>query len=138
MKAGMLAGIIAIALLQSGCMIHRQTQPEVEGRLIDSAGKPVSGATVVLASHAEKPVTTLSDKEGRFAFPPQHEWAFFLPIGPMDWFYATSLQVNANGKAYEAETGGGVGGPFELEGDVLKVVCRVPDTSGEMACSFGS
>ena len=44
MKAGMMAGVMAIALLQSGCVVHHQIQPEVAGQLVDSTGKPVQGA----------------------------------------------------------------------------------------------
>lgn len=137
MKTGMMAGVVLIAFLQCGCVIHRQTQPEVAGRLVDSAGKPVAGASVMLTSGAETPVTTVSDKEGRFTFQPQHEWAFFLPIGPVDWFYHTSLRANANGREYEADTGGSVGGPFGLEDKTLTVVCAIPDEPGKMDCQLG-
>ena len=137
MKAGMMAGAIVIALLQSGCVIHRQTQPEVEGRLIDSGGRPVTHARLTLVGTADKPDETLSDNDGRFAFQPQHEWIFFLPIGPMDWFYHSLLRANANGNVYEGNLGGGPGGPFALEDKVIKVVCTVPDEPGEMICRYG-
>ena len=132
MKIRKLTGTMLIGLMLCGCVMHRQTQPEVEGRLIDSAGKPVSGAKITLEREQ-----TLSDDNGRFAFQSQHEWIFFLPIGPMDWIYHTPLQISVNGKEYDAEAGGGLGGPHNLEGKVYKVICTLPDLPGEARCQSG-
>ena len=132
MKPGKIAGAMLIALALSSCIMHRQTQPEVEGCLIDRTGKPVPGAKITLEREQ-----TLSDDKGRFGFQGQHEWIFFLPIGPMDWMYHTSLQMSANGKEYEAESGGGPGGPHELEGKAYNVICTLPDLPGKARCQSG-
>ena len=67
MKPGKIAGAMLIALTLSSCIMHRQTQPEVEGRLIDRTGKPVPGAKITLEREQ-----TLSDDKGRFGFQGQH------------------------------------------------------------------
>ncbi len=132
MKTGKIAGVMLIALTLCGCIMHRQTQPEVAGRLIDRTGKPVPGAKITLENEQ-----TLSDDKGRFGFQRQHEWIFFLPIGPMDWMYHTSLEMSTNGKEYEAELGGGFGGPHELEGKTYNVICILPDLPGKARCQSG-
>lgn len=133
MKAGMMAGAIAIALLQSGCVVHHQILPEVAGQLVDSTGNPVPGAELTLASSA-KSLQAYSDDDGRFAFPPAYKWTFFLPVGPMDWHFRSALHVRTNGKDYETDLGGAFGGPFALEGRAFNVTCTLPNKPGAVSC----
>lgn len=133
MKAGIMAGVMAIALLQSGCVVHHQILPEVGGQLVNNAGNPVSGAELTLVS-TEESIQTYSDDNGRFAFQPAYKWTFFLPVGPMDWYFHTSLHVSMNGKDYETELGGAFGGPHALEGRKFNVTCTLPDKPGEVTC----
>ncbi|EPJ5579255.1 carboxypeptidase regulatory-like domain-containing protein [Citrobacter farmeri] len=134
MKAGMMVGAIAIALLQSGCVVHQQILPEVAGRLVDSSGEPVQGAQLTLVSSSEKSAQTHSDGDGRFAFPAAYKWTFFLPIGPGDWYFHSVLHVSVNGKDYETDLGGAFGGPHALEGREFNMTCALPDKPGEVSC----
>lgn len=133
MKAGMMAGVITIALLQSGCVVHHQIQPEVAGRLVGSTGKPVQDAQLTLVSSG-KSAQTRSDGDGRFTFPAAYKWTFFVPIGPVDWYFRSALHVSANGKDYETDLGGAFGGPYALEGRKFNVTCTLPDKPGEVSC----
>ena len=72
MKPGKIAGAMLIALTLSSCIMHRQTQPEVEGRLIDRTGKPVPGAKITLEREQ-----TLSDDRGVLVFRASMSGSFF-------------------------------------------------------------
>jgi hypothetical protein len=48
-------GIALLALLQSGCVAYTQSQPALEGRLVDSSGKPIPAATITLKSYRPGP-----------------------------------------------------------------------------------
>ncbi|ENG2550152.1 carboxypeptidase regulatory-like domain-containing protein [Citrobacter farmeri] len=133
MKAGMMVGAIAIALLQSGCVVHHQIQPEVAGRLVDSSGNPVQGAQLTLVS-STKSAQTHSDGDGRFAFPAAYKWTFFVLIGPVDWYFRSALHVSVHGKEYETDLGGAFGGPHALEGREYNMTCALPDKPGEVSC----
>ncbi|POT56770.1 carboxypeptidase regulatory-like domain-containing protein [Citrobacter amalonaticus] len=122
------AAVVLIALLQSGCVAYHQTQPAVEGRLTDNGGKPVQGAEITLESNAPS-VSTVSDRDGFFSFPNKYEWTFFLPIGPMDWIYRSTLRISAEGKTYEARLGGRFGGVYAADGEAYRVICTLPDAS---------
>jgi hypothetical protein len=65
-------GLMALALLIWLPYVSTHNHGVIEGRVVDAAGRPVAGATVLLfergfVTHQEKGRTT-SDPEGRFRF----------------------------------------------------------------------
>lgn len=113
------------ALLLSGCVAYTQSRPQVEGRLLDSHGQPVAGAEIVLESY--KPLaSTVSDSAGRFAFTADHEWSFFLPIGPIDKINMSRLDISARGQRYNVLLSYGLSGPYGSGPAGMRVVCTLP------------
>lgn len=118
-------GLILVALLQSGCVTHYQSQPMVEGELLDSHGQPLAGASVTYSSNAGE-TSALSDNNGRFSFPAKHKWVFFLPIGPMDWVHRAGLHFQTATQQYDYLAAGGLGNAHELDGVEIGVICQLP------------
>lgn len=118
-------GIALLALLQSGCVAYTQSQPALEGRLLDSSGKPVSAANIMLKSHRPE-AGIVTDSRGFFAFPGEHEWSFFLPIGPIDKMNMTQLNIRAQGQEYEVLLSYGLSGPYGSSPAEVGVLCTLP------------
>ncbi|WP_437890900.1 carboxypeptidase-like regulatory domain-containing protein [Phytobacter sp. V91] len=120
-------GIILLVLLQSGCVAYTQSQPRVEGQLLDSAGNAVTGADITLKSNAPD-ASTITDSNGFFAFPGDHEWSFFLPIGPIDKLNRSQLLIDAQGQHYDILLSSGLSGPYGSGPSEMGVVCRLPSS----------
>ena len=73
-KPYLLTLLISLCLLQ-GCVTRYQSQPEVNGQLLDNAGNPIAGAQITLTGSGDS-ADTLSDSDGRFSFNKAHKWAF--------------------------------------------------------------
>jgi len=104
-------GIALLALLQSGCVAYTQSQPALEGRLVDSSGKPITAATITLKSYRPG-ASTVTDSKGFFAFADEHEWSFFLPVGPIDKINLSRLLISAQGQQYDVLLSYGLSGPY--------------------------
>ncbi len=97
-------GVASLAATVGGCVIlplpHRvRVQPEVKGRVLDTAGNPVSGVPLYLRSVGpERGVT--SDADGYFEIPAEwrwHLWGFVLFGLPLDVACHDDLVVNGKG-----------------------------------------
>lgn len=119
--------IVMMALLQSGCVARTQSQPAVEARLLDSSGNPVSGAEITLKSNGPD-ARTVSDSNGVFTFSGEHEWSFFLPIGPIDKVNISRLLITAQGQHYDELLSYRLSGPFGGGPAEMSVVCTLPKT----------
>lgn len=117
--------VTLLVLLQSGCVAYTQSQPAIEGRLLDSTGKPVPAANITLKSFRPR-ATTVTDSEGFFAFAGEHEWSFFLPIGPADKVNLFSLLISAQGQQYDVLLFQKLSGPYGLGLTELGVLCTLP------------
>jgi hypothetical protein len=120
-------GIILLALLQSGCAAYTRSQPVVEGRLLDSDGHAVSGANITLKSNGPA-ASTVTDSNGFFAFTGDHEWSFFLPIGPIDKVNINRLLISAREQHYDVILSYGLSGPYGSGPAEIGVVCTLPRT----------
>ncbi|WP_312948246.1 carboxypeptidase regulatory-like domain-containing protein [Superficieibacter sp.] len=120
--------LISAALLQSGCVTWYQSQPKVEGLMLNSQGQPLADQQVTLESNAGSE-TTQSDGAGRFTFSGKHELAFFIPIGPIDWIHQAKLQVPAAGQVNTFNLGGAFGNSHAFDGAQFAVVCQIPATT---------
>lgn len=118
-------GIALLALLQSGCVAYTQSQPALEGRLLDSMGKAVPGANITLKNYRPG-ASTVTDSGGFFAFEGEHEWSFFLPIGPIDKMNMTQLNISAQGQEYEVLLSYGLSGPYWSSPSEVGVLCTLP------------
>ncbi len=118
-------GVALLALLQSGCVAYTQSEPALEGRLLDSTGKPVPAANIMLKSYRPGP-STVTDSEGFFAFEGEHEWSFFLPIGPIDKMNMTQLNISARGQEYDVVLSYGLSGPYGSSPSEVGVLCTLP------------
>ena len=120
-------GVALLALLQSGCVAYTQSQPALEGRLLDSSGKPIPAATITLKSHRPG-ASTVTDSKGFFAFVGEHEWSFFLPIGPIDKINLSRLLISAQGQQYDVLLSYGLSGPYGSGPSEVGVLCTLPET----------
>lgn len=118
-------GIALLALLQSGCVAYTQSQPALEGRLLDSTGKPVPAANITLKSNRPG-ASTVTDSKGFFAFAGEKEWSFFLPIGPVDKINLSQLHISAQGQQYDVLLSYGLSGPYGSGPSEMGVVCTLP------------
>lgn len=128
MKKSFAPAIVLIALLQSGCVTHYQNQPRVEGRVLDRHGQPLAGVGITLESNAGAS-RIVSDRAGRFSFPAKHEWAFYLPLGPMDWMHRAQLRIQTATRQYDYFIAGGLGNSHVMDGAEFGVICQLPATT---------
>lgn len=117
-------GVALLALLQSGCVAYTQSEPALEGRLLDSTGKPVPAANIMRKSYRSG-ASTVTDSKGFFAFEGEHEWSFFLPIGPIDKINMTQLNISAQGQEYEVLLSYGLSGPYGSSPSEVGVLCTL-------------
>ena len=118
-------GILVLALLQSGCVAYTQSQPIVEGRLLDSSGNALPGANITLKSNGPD-ASAVTDSKGFFAFTGDHEWSFFLPIGPIDKMNVSRLLIRASGQNYDVLLSSGLSGPYGSGPSEMGVICTLP------------
>lgn len=118
-------GIMLLVLLQSGCVAYTQSRPVVEGRLLDSSGNAVPGANITLKSNGPD-ASTVTDSHGFFAFTGDHEWSFFLPIGPIDKVNITRLLIGARGQQYDNLLSYRISGPYGSGPSETGVICTLP------------
>ena len=123
-----LPALVVAAFLLNGCVIHEQVQPKVEGRLVDSNGKPVADAMITL-DYTRPASQTVTDHDGYFAFEDKYEWQIFIPIGPADKFVHVALRIDAGEQQYESSLGGGVGGALSFNDLEFSVLCTLPATA---------
>ncbi|HEP1064320.1 TPA: carboxypeptidase regulatory-like domain-containing protein [Klebsiella aerogenes] len=123
-KPYLLTLLISLCLLQ-GCVTRYQSQPEVNGQLLDNAGKPIAGAKITLTSSGDS-ADTLSDSDGRFSFNKAHKWAFYLPIGPIDWMHRAELHFTTPHGEYAYLLTSRMGNAHELDGAQYHVRCKIP------------
>lgn len=117
--------LLATACLLQGCVTRYQSQPEVTGQLLDSAGRPQAGAQITLTGSGDA-ADTLTDADGRFSFNKAHKWAFYLPIGPIDWMHRAELHIRAPGGEYDYLLSSRLGNAHELDGAQYHVQCKLP------------
>lgn len=100
------------------------------GQLVDAAGAPVSGVTVVRTwrmNNKQGDESTVTDAEGRFAFPAAEQRSFFAAILPGTPVIDQQFTHDQNGSPamFLRLTKLSFAPDAELEGRPLKVVCRV-------------
>lgn len=125
MSTRFLPWAIVAALLQSGCVTYTQSQPKVEGHLIDSQGKAIAGADITLSSNSPD-ASTVTDSNGFFSFPGAHQWSLFLPLGPIDKINRSALIIRARDRQYAVPLDYGIGGPYASGLSEAGLLCILP------------
>ena len=115
--------VLALCVATSGCVpypVYKELQPATRVRVVDTAGRPVAGASVVLLSNAypygrEQHRETLStDPSGAVSFDGRHEWRveWLVIHGSQQFFwnlcvakagYATHLTEHRSAEKFDAD-----------------------------------
>lgn len=107
---------VVVCVAASGCIPATVVEmPAVTGRVVDSGGRPVGGATVEIAPDAElssglRAIYLNTEKDGRFHSNERVRWAMVFPfipadaVGPGSMARASSRNLRSDAKPF----GGGI------------------------------